>query len=110
MASKPGYVHPLECGVELARPVTPLAIPQRQQRLLEDAHDIEPAAQLGRRRGVQPNGMVLETVAHDQVHLAQGKCGHTAHFISPLHAAVADDKFRLREKPVSRLAIAAACA
>ena len=108
MAPKPGHVHPLESGIELARPVPPLAVAQRQQRLLEDAHGIETAAQLGGRCGVQPQRMALETVAHDQIHLTQGQCGYTAHFVGPLHPAVADDKFRLREKPVGSAAIALA--
>ena len=100
------HVDALEIGVTMAVPFAPEPGMARKHPLAELADQREAIAPVGGGRGVQPKLMAAITIAHHQLHVGQlhRRCG--APLVHPAHTAAAHQELRLREKPVSGLAVA----
>ena len=101
MAAQLRHVGPRQQGVQRALPAPPIA-GARQQRAAGLRLDGEPAAPVGRRRGVQPQLVPTAAVAKQQLHVVQLQRRRGALLVDPAQGAAADQKFMLFEKPVGR--------
>ena len=100
-----GHVQPRHIGVERAVPGLPGTGVALQQRTAELPAQHEAVAQVRGRRGVQPQLVVAQAVAHHDQHVAQRHRLAAAQLVHPAHAAAAHHQLGLREHPVGRLGV-----
>ena len=95
-----GDLHPRKVRKHLALPVHPATRLARQQRAPETADQLQAIAPALRKHSIDPEVVAANTVAHEEIQLAEDQGLGRLLLINPAHARIADDEFMLGEEPV----------